>query len=271
MSLSTLVVKEFRDNVRNRWILGLGIVFAALALTISYFGSATTGTTGFRDIGSTLASLSGLTLFLVPLIGLVLGYGIVVDEKERGSLYLLLSMPLSRKRLLIGKYLGLSLLLTVAILAGFGVAGAVIGFYTGFSEIPQLALFSLNAVLLGMAYLSVGTLFSTFFGQKSKALAAAVLFWFLSVLLYDMALLGVVVALNGMETAALAGLIMLNPVGNFRILNIHLVPEIKVSTGMVTAVGDLPGLVPAIGATLLWIVVPLLLSVLIFRRRDYSK
>lgn len=106
--------KEFRDRLRNRWVLAVGGVFTLFALVIAYFGAAQQGAVGFRSIDVTIASLVSLVIYLVPLIALILGYDSIVGERERGSLELLLSMPITRFELLLGKFLGLALALGVA-------------------------------------------------------------------------------------------------------------------------------------------------------------
>ena len=70
------------------------MVFTALALVIAYFGSAQQGSVGFHGVEVTIASLVSLVIYLVPLIALILGFDAIVGERERGSLDLLLSMPL---------------------------------------------------------------------------------------------------------------------------------------------------------------------------------
>ena len=81
---------------------------------------------GFRGIEATIASLVSLVIYLVPLIALILGYDAIVGEREEGSLDLLLSMPLTRIELLLGKFVGLACALAFSTLAGFGLAGIVL-------------------------------------------------------------------------------------------------------------------------------------------------
>uniref|UniRef100_UPI0025EB70DF ABC transporter permease n=1 Tax=Thiobacillus sp. TaxID=924 RepID=UPI0025EB70DF len=100
--------KEFWDRIRNRWVLAVALVFTAFALAIAYFGGAQQGAVGFRSIEFTIASLVSLVIYLIPLIALILGFDAIVGERERGSLDLLLSMPITRFELLLGKYLGLA-------------------------------------------------------------------------------------------------------------------------------------------------------------------
>lgn len=125
--LRVIAAKEFQDRLRNRWVLVIGVVFAAFALLIAYFGGAQQGAVGFKGIELTIASLTSLVIYLLPLIALILGFDAIVGEKERGSLDLLLSMPITRLELLLGKYLGLAGALAVATLGGFGLAGGVLG------------------------------------------------------------------------------------------------------------------------------------------------
>lgn len=54
-------------------------------------------------------------IYLVPLIAVLLGYDAIVGEQEGGLLELLLSMPITRLAILLGKYLGLSAALAGAI------------------------------------------------------------------------------------------------------------------------------------------------------------
>jgi ABC-type transport system involved in multi-copper enzyme maturation permease subunit len=45
----TIAAKEFRDRMRNRWVLAVALVFTVFSLVIAYFGGAQQGTVGFRS------------------------------------------------------------------------------------------------------------------------------------------------------------------------------------------------------------------------------
>ncbi|HEX4940221.1 MAG TPA: ABC transporter permease subunit, partial [Candidatus Kapabacteria bacterium] len=34
----TIAAKEFRDRIRNRWVLAVSLIFTVFALVITYFG-----------------------------------------------------------------------------------------------------------------------------------------------------------------------------------------------------------------------------------------
>ena len=102
----TIAGKEIREGLRNRWILATTLLLAVLALTLSFLGSAPTGTVKASPLDVIVVSLSSLTIFLIPLIALLLSHDAIVGEAERGTLLLLLSYPVRRGQVILGKFLG---------------------------------------------------------------------------------------------------------------------------------------------------------------------
>lgn len=260
--------KEFRDRLRSRWALTVAAVFTVFALSIAYLGAAQQGAVGFRGIQLTIASLVSLAIYLMPLIALILGYDSLVGERERGSLDLLLSLPITRFELLIGKYLGLAAALALATLLGFGLVGIAIGWQGGAYALFHYGGFMLSALLLGMVFLSLAMLVSTFAHSKSTASGAAIGLWFVFVLIYDLMLLGALVASEGGMPAWLVSLlVLLNPTDIFRLLNIFSLEELKTLYGLATVTPDAltePWVLSlAMGA---WVVAPLGLAYAKFRR-----
>ncbi len=79
--------KEVREGLRNRWVLATTLLLAALALTLSFLGSAPTGNVGVNQLDVVIVSLSSLTIFLVPLIALLLSHDAIVGEMERARCF----------------------------------------------------------------------------------------------------------------------------------------------------------------------------------------
>jgi Cu-processing system permease protein len=67
-AVAAVARKEFRDGLRSRWTLAIACLFAALALGIGYFGAVAAGRVGFSSFDATIASLTTLTGFVIPLI-----------------------------------------------------------------------------------------------------------------------------------------------------------------------------------------------------------
>ncbi|VTM08557.1 transmembrane protein [Pseudomonas aeruginosa] len=90
----TIARKELADGLRNRWLLAISLLFALLSVGIAWFGAAAAGQVGFTSVPATVASLTSLATFLMPLIALLLAYDAIVGEEEGGTLLLLLTYPL---------------------------------------------------------------------------------------------------------------------------------------------------------------------------------
>lgn len=217
--------KEFRDGLRNRWVLAITLVFALFALALAYFGSAASGQVGFTSLDMTIVSLASLAIFVIPLIALLLAYDTVVGEQEQGTLLLLMSYPLTRIQLLTGKYVGHASVMAVATILGFGLTSILISLATG--EITNMKLwrsfllFTISSVLLGWGFISIAYIISVIVSEKSRAAGVALIVWFVFVLIFDLALLGLLVATEGGINAELFPyLLLLNPTDVFRLANL---------------------------------------------------
>ena len=127
----TLAQKELRDGFRNRWVAAAVIVLAILALALSILGSAPTGSVRVSELDIRVISLASLSVYLIPLIALMLSYDALVGEFERGTMMLLLAYPVTRWQIVLGKFLGHVLILLIAILAGYGGTVVILTLTTG--------------------------------------------------------------------------------------------------------------------------------------------
>ena len=89
-SIFIISKKELMDNIRNKWIIILTIIFTSLTLVVSYFGSIYTN--GWQDLGTTIQGMSNLVTLLIPIIALMLGYAAIIGDIEKGSMSSLLSL-----------------------------------------------------------------------------------------------------------------------------------------------------------------------------------
>ena len=258
----TLAGKELRDRMRNRWVLAMALVFTLFSLVIAYLGGAQQGHVGFHSIEFTIASLVSLVIYLMPLIALLLGFDAIVGERERGSLALLLTLPVTRLELLLGKYLGMASALALSCLAGFGLVAALLWRHMSANALFHYAGFMLSSVMLGLAFLSMAVLISVLARERTHASGLAIATWFVFVLVYDLVLLGVLVATGGaFASDALAWLLLLNPADVYRILNVFSLEEVRTLHGLASVVPESLGHPVAMGCVMLaWIVLPLALA-----------
>ena len=197
--------KEIREGIRNRWVVAATLLLASLALTLAFLGAAPAGRVGAGALEVVVVSLSSLSVFLLPLIALLLSHDAVVGEVERGTLLLLLTYPLARWQVLLGKFLGQVAILALATLLGYGAAALAL-LLAGAPIAPEgwwaFAYMLGSSVLLGAAFVALGILASVLVRDRGTAAGVAVGLWLLLVLLWDMGLLGLLVADQGEHLSA---------------------------------------------------------------------
>ncbi|CAM5786068.1 ABC transporter permease subunit [Castellaniella caeni] len=271
----TVARKEFRDDFRNRWIIAIAILFALLSLSIAYFGGAGAGQLGFVSFTSTIASLTTLAAFIIPLIGLLIAYHTIVGERDGNTLLLILSLPLSRGQLLTGKFLGHCAALIVAILCGFGLAALIIQIMQPQTRTPQAWLqmlnFALSAALLGASFVALACTISAATEDKSRAAGLSLIAWFVSVVLFDLLLLAILVFSGGndVEQAIYPYLLLFNPIDVFRLINLTALGQgagNDLFLGMTDA--HAYGHIRLYMIMLIWVLVPFYLSLHIFHRKE---
>lgn len=265
---------EIRAALRNRWIVATTLLMATLALTLVFLGSAPTGTVGAGPLEVTVVSLSSLTIFLVPLIALLLSYDAIVGEAERGTLMLLLAYPVTRWQVVLGKFFGHVVVLGLATILGYGAAGLVLG-ATGAADVDSAMAFAGmigSSVLLGAAFLALGYLVSVSVRDRGMAGGIAIGVWLALVLLYDMALLGILVADQGktITIGLFNHLLLLDPADIYRLFNLSGFAKVSLFAGMAglaeQAQFSRGTLLAALG---LWIALPLALASLLFTRKQF--
>lgn len=245
--------KEFSDGLRNRWMLAISLLFAVLAVGIAWFGAAASGQIGFTSIPATIASLASLATFLMPLIALLLAYDAIVGEEEGGTLMLLLTYPLTRRELLLGKFVGHGCILAVATLIGFGSAAVAIALLVPDVSYSTLVFafsrFIVSSTLLGLVFLAFAYVLSSQAKEKSTAAGLALGIWFLFVLVFDLALLALLVVTEGsISPELLPWLLLLNPTDIYRLINLGGFEAGGQGLGVMALATDLP-----VGQIVLWL------------------
>ncbi|KAB2940683.1 MAG: ABC transporter permease [Hyphomicrobium sp.] len=266
--------KEIQECLRNRWVLATTLLLAALALALTLLGSAPTGTVGVRALDVVVVSLSSLGTFLLPLIALLISHDAIVGEVERGTMLLLLSYPVARWQVLLGKFVGHLAILTFATIFGYGAAAVVLAATGAAMDPGSLAAFGSmigSSVLLGAAFIAVGYLVSALVRERATAAGVAIGIWLLFVVLYDMALLGLLVIDQGRTISGgiLDALLLANPADVYRMFNLTGSAGVGQLSGM-TAIAEASALgsLVLLAALIVWSAVPLGLATLAFSRRE---
>ncbi|MDT8343805.1 MAG: ABC transporter permease subunit [Thermohalobaculum sp.] len=262
---------EARIAMRNRWVLIATAIMLMFALALTFAGSAPTGALGVDLLTVSVASMTTLSVYLAPLLALMLAFDALAGEADRGGLALILSYPVSRAEILAGKGLAHLGVLAFAMTAGFGAAGAAAAMAGGAGADSLMALARLigSSILLGAAFLALGYAVSALAGSTTAAAAMAAGLWLVAVVLYDLALLGAVVwSGDGAFTRDIfPWLLAANPADAFRLWNVAASEGVALASGMGGAASALPGWAAPL-SLLLWPVAALGLARAAFGRME---
>ena len=268
-----LAMKELRDGFRNRWIAAAIIVLGILALTLSVLGSAPTGSVRVSDLDISVVSLASLSVYLIPLIALMLSFDAMVGEFERGTMMLLLTYPVTRWQIIMGKFLGHVLILSIAILVGYGGAVVVLTLVTGSSTEgwPAYVMMMVSSLVLGSVFIALGYLVSVLVRERATAIGAAIGLWLVFVVLYDLLLFGALTMdKDQLISQQLFSMLMLvSPTDTYRVLNLSSFEGVSEAAG-IAGVASEAGLSGAllVSVMLLWVIAPLMATLLVFQRRE---
>jgi Cu-processing system permease protein len=260
--------------LRSRWTQIFAVVFGVLAAAVAGAGYVLSGGHGVQDFARTAVSLVQLVLLLVPLTALVIG--VLSLAPERGAAELIFSQPVSRGAILLGKLLGLFQALGAAQAVGFGAAGALVYAQSGGEGLGGFLLLvgaSLvtTAIFLGLAaLLSAGAVGR----RRTRALALGLVVWFVAVVVFDLAALGIASLLpSGSASRVLMASAIVNPLGAVRtgaLLGIEGTGAFgAASLALLRFTRGAGGASVVLGASLLvWLVAPTVLAVRRLRRAD---
>jgi len=264
--------QELVLNRRNRWVVSFSALFAGLTLLVAYSGMVTSGYAGFQDFTRTAASIINLGGFLIPLFALLLGVFSFLTDRE--YLEIMVTQPISRSRVLFGKYLGLVVTVVGASALGFGLPGVIVALTIGAEGAGRYLAVVIYCCLLAVVFTGISVLISLLARRRQVALGIAFGVWIFFELLYGLLMLSTTLYLSPgvLKPTLLFGLLG-NPIDIARVLSLlqvggpHLfgpagatLIKLAGSTGLATLFG--------VAGLLLWIVVPLLVSLRIFKKQN---
>ncbi|MFL5507602.1 MAG: ABC transporter permease subunit [Gemmatimonadales bacterium] len=248
-----------QNQLRNRWIVGYGLLFALLTDALFRFGGS-----GPRVV----VSLLNVVLLVIPLVSVV--FGTLHLSNSREFIELLLAQPVSRSALYVGLYFGLALPLAAA----FALGVAVPVLLHGGAGSAGLVTLLLSGCVLTLVFTSLAFVAGVHFDDRARGLGMALMVWFAATVLYDgvVLLLATLFADWPLEMPMLVAS-LLNPVDLARVLMLLSV-DAAALMGYTGAVfekffGTGAGLALAGGALLAWTAVPFLLGLRGFARKDF--
>ncbi len=271
---ATLIIakQELAAALRGRMILAFGGLFATLAIGIALAGLGASGQLLVQGFTRTAVSLLTLALYLLPMLGLILGASAFGGDD--GGVELLLAQPISRTEALAGRALGLAAALAVVSLGGFALAGVVVLVGAGAVGAGGFLLAAFGATLVGLVGLSIGVLIGIVVRRRGAAVGWALAAWVTAAVLFDLAAIAVLqITGDGQPGPWLVTLLALNPIDGVRALAlVGLGADVLLGpTGAALhrMLGPGGGALWVAGSLVMWLVLPSVAGAAVFRRRDF--
>ncbi|HEY4918770.1 MAG TPA: ABC transporter permease subunit [Xanthobacteraceae bacterium] len=198
--VGTVFVKELSDHVSSIRMLILELLTFIIGGIVVYVAidniRATTAEDPFvllklfTSSQSTVVSLLGILTFLIPLMAIALGFDAINGEHNRRTMSRILSQPIYRDALLIGKFLaglatlGICLVCLWLLVVGLGIL------LLGIPPSPEEVARSLVFLVITLAYAGTWLAFAIFLSIVTRSAATAVLtalgVWLFMTLLWPM-------------------------------------------------------------------------------------
>lgn len=244
------------DILRNKVVIGYTLFL--FLLSVSLFNME-------ENSSKAMLSLLNIVLIVVPLISLV--FSTIHYYNSYEFIELMLSQPMSRTKILLSEYAGVSLSLLTAFLLGIGIPILIYSFNpTGLAMI-------FTGSALTMIFSSLAFFTSVRSRDKARGIGAALLLWFYFALIFDGLLLLILFTFSDYPLEKLTLLLsVLNPIDLGRIF-IMLKMDVSALMGYTGALykdffGSGSGLLFTSAVMFFWATIPLWLSVRYFRKKD---
>lgn len=212
-----------------------------------------------------MLSLLNIVMIVIPLVSLM--FSTIHWYNSYEFIELMLTQPLSRKKVILSEYAGITTSLLTSILIGIGLPVLIYNF-----NATGIALL-IVACLLTMIFTSIAFLSSVNSKDKARGIGIALMLWFYFVLIFDGLILLILFTFSDypLENITL-GLSSLNPVDLGRIyIMLHM--DVSALMGYTGALykdffGSWMGLLYTLGIMMLWVIIPLALAVRSFGKKD---
>jgi Cu-processing system permease protein len=244
------------DIVRSKVLIAYTALLAIICVSI-FMADA--------DVTKGLVSITTVMMMIVPLVSIVYATTYYFNAYEFTEL--LVSQPVSRKDILMGKFLGISFSIVAAFIVGVCVPVLLFAF-SGTSLIMLLA-----GILVTLSFIALAFLASTLTRDKAKGIGLALMIWFYCAIIFDgLVLLGLFAFSDYPLEKAMIVVTSLNPIDLARIL-VLLKLDISALMGYTGALyqkffGSSLGLLFSVALQLLWIVLPMVFALKVFKRKD---
>lgn len=254
--MNKIVSLILKDILRNKIILAYTFFLALMSWSILFL----------EDGGNkAFLTLLNLVLMVIPLFSILFTTIYIYNSFE--FIELLVSQPVKRKQIWNSMYTGLVLTQSCSFLLAVGLPLFL------FVEANQAFILSITAILIGIVFTSLAFLSSIFSRDKAKGIGIAIMIWLFFAIIFDGLVLFIMFQFGDYPIEKpMVLLSAANPIDMARILNLIQL-ESSAMLGYTGAIfkkyfSSGPGTVISLSILCAWGILPFLLSLNIFKKRD---
>ncbi len=260
--LCFMTMHELRLLLRSKWLLNFTILFIAMAALFFFYGlksidsNPTEVKYGLESIGEidtgtvdpsyfgleelpnedeqsaetnksvgynrAIAMLMNLSLWLIPIISLILGANSIIADKEDGRLALYKTYQMPYIYYLISKFIALCLSLIASLGIAYGSFGIIISIVGGEIETSFLLTFLILNILLVITFSAMSLLIGAVSVTRMQGLSLALFIWSFFVFVYEFI---VFTAIDWIpytqKLKSILVFVLLNPIESIRVWSIE--------------------------------------------------
>jgi ABC-type transport system involved in multi-copper enzyme maturation permease subunit len=179
--------KELLEHFKTKRLIVISLIFGCVFIIISIFGGLIVSGAETDELAYKQGANYALNLVLTftsmfsPILAIALTFDTIVGERTRKSIELILSKPVSRYEIFIGKFFGaflsIAIVYMVVVTIGYCIVIAISGRFPTVHDVG-IAYSAVGLILLGAAcWVILILLFSTIFKTIVSALIFSVLTW----------------------------------------------------------------------------------------------
>lgn len=211
-NIKVITEKEFADHLKSPVFLSFTATFTLVILAYSCLQGMeveySLNVLGSPDLMRGFEGVTEVVGRFAPIIGIILGFDAIVKEIKSSSMNVLLTHPVFRDNIILGKILGSGLCILLVLFFSINLAtGAMLiisGVPVTMQQITRIEIFAFLTFFYALFFLAISIMISTVAKKSNNSLMFNIIFWLIITILIADLLFTVSLTLSGDSHSAQA-------------------------------------------------------------------
>lgn len=184
-NITVISQKEFTDHLKSPVFLSFTAIFTLVVLAYSYvLGTEVEYTVNVLGSPNLMTGFEGVAEVVgrfAPIMGIVLGFDAIVKEIKSNSMNVLLTHPVFRDNIILGKILGSGLCILLVLFFSINLATGIMLIVSGIpvtmQQITRIEVFIFVTFFYALIFLAISIMISTIAKKSNNSLLFNLIFW----------------------------------------------------------------------------------------------